>query len=76
MLYIIIGFSVAALLGIVVLGVALGYDLVELTFHPPVFVKVKLTRTGRRLVSTTLDYYTRRAERWPGLSDRMAGNVT
>lgn len=55
MLYIIIGFSVAALLGIVVLGVALGYDLVELTFHPPVFVKVKLTRTNRHLVSTILD---------------------
>lgn len=57
MLYIIVGISVAALLGIVVLGVALGYDLVELTFHPPIFVKLKLTRTGRRLVmySTILD---------------------
>jgi hypothetical protein len=53
MLYIIAGISVAALLGIVVLGVALGYDLVELTFHPPIFVKLKLTRTNRHLVSPT-----------------------
>jgi hypothetical protein len=53
MLYIIAGISVAALLGIVVLGVALGYDLVELTFHPPIFVKLKLTRTNRHLASLT-----------------------
>jgi hypothetical protein len=38
----------AVLLCIVVLGMALGYDLVELTFHPPIFVKIKMNRSRRR----------------------------
>jgi hypothetical protein len=47
--YIIAAISLAALLAlIVVLGMALGYDFVELTFHPPILVKIKLTRARRR----------------------------
>jgi hypothetical protein len=44
--YIIAVLSVAALLlCTVMLGMMLGYDLVELTFHPLALVKLKLTRT-------------------------------
>jgi hypothetical protein len=47
--YIVAALSVAALLlCIVILGMVLGYDSVELTFHPPIFVKLKLARTQRR----------------------------
>jgi hypothetical protein len=47
--YVIVALSVAALfLSIVILGMLLGYDSVELTFHPPIFVKIKLARRQRR----------------------------
>jgi hypothetical protein len=36
------------LIAIAALGISRGYDLVELTFHPPIFVKLKLTRTRHR----------------------------
>lgn len=49
MWYITAGVSLGvALLCIVILGVAFGYDLVELTFHPPIILKIKLTKSGRR----------------------------
>ena len=36
---------VAFLACVAVIGMTLGYN-VELTFHPPIFIKLKLTRTG------------------------------
>jgi hypothetical protein len=39
---------VGLILCVVVLGIAFGYDLVELTFHPPIFVKIKLNRSRHR----------------------------
>lgn len=42
---VIAAFALAALLACVaVVGMALGYN-VELMFHPPIFIKLKLTRT-------------------------------
>jgi hypothetical protein len=37
---------VALLIILAGLGVARGYN-VEVTFHPPIFVKIKLTRNGQ-----------------------------
>jgi hypothetical protein len=47
--FVIAALSLAGLvLCVVVLGMAFGYDLVEVTFHPPIFVKIKLNRSRRR----------------------------
>ena len=46
---------VALLIAIVALGISRGYDLVELTFHPPIFVKLKLTRTRHRVIYCGLE---------------------
>ena len=35
---------------VAVIGMTLGYN-VELTFHPPIFIKLKLTRTARAGIS-------------------------
>jgi hypothetical protein len=48
LIYLIAGLSVAALPSIVILGMLFGYDSVELTFHPPVSVKIKLSRRQHR----------------------------